>query len=120
MDTKKILVVDDDSANLKLSADILLRKYEKIFLASNGKEGWWNMTTEENLPDLVISDVDMPEMGGFELCERIKQIFPDIKVILMSGYDVREKALAVGADDFIRKPFGIAEFYSMVAKLTVE
>ena len=120
MDKKKVLVVDDDYANLKLSADILLRKYEKIFLASNGKEGWWNMATEENLPDLVISDVDMPQMGGFEFCRRIKEVFPKVKVILMSGYDVGEEALRAGADDFIQKPFEIKKFYSMIEKVMAE
>jgi len=61
-------------------------------------------------PDLVILDIVMPEMGGGEVYDRIKEIDPDIKVLLSSGYSIDDQAKEIlerGCDSFIQKPFNM-------------
>ncbi len=71
--------------------------------------------------DVVISDVDMPEMNGFELMEKFREKFPDKIFILMSGVSDNEiKSQTAGADAFLAKPFEINDLFAIVQSFVVD
>jgi len=115
-----ILVVDDVAANCQLLTNLLGREGYTVRTASNGVEALVELT--RTLPDLVISDVMMPGLDGFQLCERIKQdpatrLTP---VVLLTGLHDREARLQginVGADDFLTKPVDAAELIARMRSL---
>jgi DNA-binding response OmpR family regulator len=77
-----------------------------VTLARDGKEAW--ELFNQNKPDLCVLDVMMPEMDGFTLGEKIKQISPDISIIFLTAKSLKEdiiRGLKIGADDYITKPF---------------
>ena len=103
----RILIVEDDSEMLSYLRDLLGQEYE-ILTVPDGA-GAISMA-EENQPDLVLSDVIMPGMNGFELCRHLKSALPTshIPVILLTAMDDREHVimgLESGSDDYIVKPF---------------
>ena len=81
---KTILIVDDESALRELGADLLGQEGYQIFLAENGIEAL-EILEKENI-DLVLSDIIMPIMDGHILAEKVKTLYPDIKIQLISGY----------------------------------
>jgi len=102
-----ILIVDDEAINLKLIKAFLMREDYQLMTALNGEEAL--QIIEEKIPDLVILDVMMPGIDGFEVCHQLKQkeAFKDVPIIMATA--LREKqhkvrAMQVGADDFISKP----------------
>ncbi|MEN8763579.1 MAG: response regulator [Thiogranum sp.] len=117
---KKILVVDD-KANIVLSLEFLMNKagYD-VRTASNGEEALAAIETDP--PDLILLDVNMPTKNGFEVCEavRARNEWSHIRIIMLTahGRDIeREKGLALGADDYLTKPFAIQEVVSKVQEL---
>jgi diguanylate cyclase (GGDEF)-like protein len=103
---QKILIVDDISANIIELNEILQEKYE-VYLATNGLDCL--EIAKSNKPDLILLDVIMPEMDGYEVCRRLKNIpdTRDIPVILVTNMDEVEdeaKGLEIGAIDYITKP----------------
>ena len=105
----KILVIEDETDIRNTLKDVLEFEGYEVLLAANGKIGY-NLITEYQ-PDLVICDVNMPELGGFELLESVNQNFKD-KVIppflFITAKVDKEDALygmSLGADDYITKPF---------------
>ena len=105
-----IVIVDDDVMNLKLARGILHESGLKVSVAKSGKDFLRFM--ENNRPDLVLLDIRMPEMDGFEVYERLRNMekeagIPEIPVIFLTAMeesDVKEKCMEMGAVDFIRKP----------------
>ena len=117
---KKILVVDD-KANIVLSLEFLMKKagYD-VRTASNGEEAL--AAIDADPPDLILLDVNMPTKNGFEVCEtiRARNEWAHIHIIMLTahGRDIeREKGLALGADDYLTKPFAIREVVSKVQEL---
>ena len=106
MDKKKILVVDDDEMIRMLTKNILCKKYD-IVCADSGSEGI-NLYEKEK-PDMILSDLIMPKMSGFEMMEILRERFNFvIPVIFMTAYssdDAEKKGFESGAVDYIRKPF---------------
>lgn len=103
---KKILVIDDEPQNLALANQALRDTYTLVF-AKSGKEGIESFLTHK--PDLVVLDISMPGMDGFEVCKKIKsfEFAQETPVIFLTSNDSvehEEHALIVGGDDFIRKP----------------
>jgi DNA-binding response OmpR family regulator len=103
----KILLVEDNEELLQFLCLIFGDEYE-IYIASNGSEGWEQ--AQKHLPDLIVSDVMMPEMDGFEFCKLVKSTWETshIPVILLSALNENAKqlqGLGLGADDYITKPF---------------
>ncbi|MGJ8592762.1 MAG: hybrid sensor histidine kinase/response regulator transcription factor [Aquaticitalea sp.] len=104
-----ILVIDDEQDVRSFLQESFKSKYN-VIVAADGEEGLHKI--QENPPQLVISDVMMPKLNGYDLCEKIKSSveFCHIPVILLTamGDDVKEiKGLELGADDYIVKPFSI-------------
>ena len=115
-----VLVVDDE-ANILLSLEFLMKKagYD-VRIARDGEEALAEIKTAR--PDLVLLDVMMPNRNGFDVCEiiRANPEWRDMRVIMLTakGRDVeREKGMAVGADDYITKPFSTRDVLDRVAGL---
>ncbi|MBW1894448.1 MAG: response regulator [Deltaproteobacteria bacterium] len=111
----KIVVVDDDSSLRDLIATALMYCVNRNVLSfENGLEAWNYISSSDGI-DIVVSDVNMPEMDGIELLSRIKDSYPDKICILMSGDVSNEKsAKKMGADAFLAKPFKISDLFDIV------
>jgi DNA-binding response OmpR family regulator len=118
----KILVVDDKQSLSELVAQFLGQSYD-VTTVENGLLAM-NWLQGGNMPDLIITDLEMPEMDGFELITRVKQsgIFSDIPIIVLSCRDSssdRIECLRLGADDYMVKPFNPEELLIRVDKLLI-
>jgi two-component system alkaline phosphatase synthesis response regulator PhoP len=118
--TKKILVIEDDPAISRLVDYSLRHEGYEVIAASNGLEGIRKANQEA--PDLVILDVMLPGMDGFEICHQLRSEPDTAKLpILMFSAKAQEidknTGLKVGADDYLPKPAAPAEIVSRVAKL---
>ncbi len=105
----KVLVVDDDPSLLKALRIGLTARGDEVVTAHTGTEAVQQVALA--LPDLVILDLGLPDIDGVEVCRRIRA-FSDVPILVLSAYgDERRKvqALDSGADDFVTKPFGMAE-----------
>ena len=114
MHRPRILIADDDPTILKfLKANLEARGYETL-TAMDGAEALH--IVERELPDLVVLDIIMPKMDGFEVCERLRE-WSQIPIIMLTARDDikdKVKCLNAGADDYITKPFGVDEFIARV------
>jgi class 3 adenylate cyclase len=118
--TPLILVVDDTSENIELLDAMLSPRGFAVEGFSTGAEALDRLEAEPR-PDLVLLDIVMPEMDGYEVCRRIRvtsttQLLP-VVMITASGSEGKLKALEAGADDFITKPFDKAELLARVRSL---
>jgi len=114
MKKTRILVVDDEPSIRKfLKANLEANDYE-VLMAINGTEALKNF--EMALPDLVILDIIMPEMDGFEVCRRIREwsLVPIIMLSARGDEEDKVKCLDLGADDYVTKPFGKDELIARV------
>jgi two-component system KDP operon response regulator KdpE len=105
----KVLVVDDDPSLLKALRIGLTARGDDVLVAHSGAEAINQVALA--VPDLVILDLGLPDLDGLEVCRRIRE-FSDVPIVVLSAYgDERRKveALDSGADDFVTKPFGMAE-----------
>ncbi|MCH7403366.1 two-component regulator propeller domain-containing protein [Belliella kenyensis] len=115
----RILVLEDDTELAEFIANELKDSYE-VLLAKNGVEGLRMATLD--MPQLIISDITMPEMDGLEFCKKIKEdeLTSHIPVILLTAryaQDVKLEGLKSGADDYIVKPFNLEILKSRVSNL---
>ncbi len=113
-----VLVVDDTEANVDMLVESLGDDYD-VMVAMDGEETL--EMVEEERPDLILLDIMMPGMDGFEVCEQLKSdtATRDIPVIFLTGMTDqadREKAMALGAIDYIIKPFDIPDVQERVKK----
>lgn len=105
-----ILVVDDEPTNLRVLNQVLAKQYRLIF-AKNGQEAL--SLAEKNIPDLILLDVMMPQMTGYQVCETLKadnslKHIPVIFVTALDDQDDEAKGLNLGAVDYIAKPISAA------------
>lgn len=105
----RVLIVDDNN-DLREYMDRTLSNFFDTFTANNGADAWARILTIN--PDIVISDYNMPEMNGFELCQKIKQTYetshiPVILLTVVTDEKNMEEGYKVGADDYIPKPFDV-------------
>ncbi len=116
----KVLIVDDEERNVRLLKAMLTNRNFHLLEAGNGEEAL--RIVSENAPDMILLDVMMPRLDGFEVCRRLKQnektrMIPVILVTALSEKQHRLKALEVGADDFITKPVDFSELTVRVKSL---
>jgi len=116
---KKILVVDDEP-NIVLSLEFLMGQagYE-VCTAENGDEAL--RVVAQDRPDLVLLDINLPDISGYEVCQQIRANadWRAIKILMITAKGrvvEREKGLAMGADDYITKPFSAQEVVEKVAQ----
>jgi len=110
----RILIVDDDIGVLKFVRANLQTTDCETLLAVDGEEAL--ELVERELPDLVILDIMMPKMDGFEVCHRIRE-WSQVPIIMLSArHEIGEKVkcLNSGADDYVTKPFGVNELRARV------
>ncbi len=110
----RILIVDDDIGVLKSVRANLQAKDCETLTAMDGNEAL--QVIEREFPDLIILDIMMPGIDGFEVCRQVRE-WSKIPIIMLSArHDVEEKAkcLNSGADDYITKPFGVNELIARV------
>src|SRR5690242_10879246 len=118
--TARVLVVDDILSNVKLLEAKLTAEYFEVVTAFNGMECLAKM--EQGIPDIVLLDVMMPEMDGFEVCRRIKSNpavahIPVVMVTALTDSADRIKGLEAGADDFLSKPLNDTALMARVRSL---
>ena len=121
--TKKILIVDDE-VNIVISMEFLINQagYE-LQIARDGEEAMEKVASFQ--PDLILLDVMMPKINGFEVCRRVRAnpTWQDTKIIMLTakGREVEvTKGLALGADSYIIKPFSTKELMSEVKQILGE
>ena len=119
-DPARILVVDDTPSNVKLLADILQARGYAVLTASNGAEAL--ARTEREAPDLVLLDVMMPGMSGYDVCRKLRDnpgtaMLPVIMVTALDPAQERVKGIDAGADDFLTKPIHQPEILARVRSL---
>jgi CheY-like chemotaxis protein len=105
----KVLIVDDNEDLLNFMRDTLNREFE-VITAGDGVEAWEFISKQ--MPDLIVSDVMMPKMDGFKLCQLLKSTYatshiPIILLTALSEKAVQLQGLGLGADDYLTKPFDI-------------
>lgn len=108
MESKNILIVDDDIENLSFLSQLLKEEGFRIFPANSGELAL--VSLEENIPDLILLDIKMPGIDGFTVCKQIKQNkkLAEIPIIFItSAIDINDKleGLRLGAVDYVTKPF---------------
>lgn len=118
--TAQILVVDDVPANVKLLEAKLATEYYDVISAKDGFEAL--AKTKEHKPDLILLDVMMPGMDGFEVCQKLKadndvSHIPVVMVTALSEKSDRLKGLEAGADDFLTKPINDMALFARVKSL---
>ncbi len=118
-DATRILVVDDTAQNVKLLRDVLTAKGYSALSAASGKEAL--AILERERVDLVLLDVVMPEMSGYEVCRAIREryglVLPVVMVTALDPATERVKGIEVGADDFLSKPINQPELLARVRSL---
>ncbi|MEW6220742.1 MAG: response regulator [Thermodesulfobacteriota bacterium] len=117
---KEILIVDD-APNIVLSLDFLMRQEGfRVRSAASGEEALQALAARA--PDLVLLDVMLPEKDGYEVCRAIRAdpALSSVKILMLTakGREVeREKGLAMGADDYVTKPFATRELVERIRQL---
>ena len=108
----RILVVDDNRTNALLLERVLLGEGHLVDVACDGQEALERIT--HHTPDLILLDLDMPRVDGYEVCRRVKnepatRLVPIVIVTAQNAFEAKLKAWELGADDFITKPFQCLE-----------
>jgi two-component system KDP operon response regulator KdpE len=106
---EKILIIDDDRALTEMLAQKLEPRGFEVLSAERGLDGL--KMAYENHPDMVILDVMMPDMDGWETCRRLREL-SDVPILMLTGKVSEEdvvRGFLLGADDYVRKPFNLKE-----------
>ena len=118
--TETVLLVDDENVII-YAVEWLLKEMEyKTFIARSGKETIKIYKKNKNKIDIIILDMIMPDMGGGETYDRLKEINPDIKVLLSSGYSIDGQATEIlerGCNGFIQKPYRSRELSQKIREI---
>jgi two-component system, cell cycle sensor histidine kinase and response regulator CckA len=115
-----LLLVDDEENVLNVALLMLEKLGYRVLAAKSGKEAIELFSCSKDSIDLAILDMVMPDMGGGMLYEKLKEIDPDIKVLLSSGYSIDGQAMEImkkGCNGFIQKPFSLADLSTKVRSI---
>lgn len=117
---EKILVIDDTPPNVKLLADLLEAQGYEVGVAYSGEEGLEQV--QKLRPDLILLDIVMPDLDGFEVCRRLRAapetaLLPVVMVTALDPVEERVKGIEAGADDFLTKPINLHELLARVRSL---
>jgi len=115
---KKILIVEDDEAILRGLVDNLRKENYEVLSASDGKKGF--ETARKNKVDLLILDVMLPGMNGYDVCKQLRSEGVQIPVLMLTGKGEeidKVLGLELGADDYMTKPFSVRELISRIKAL---
>ena len=113
-----ILLTEDDDAVRAFVARALSSDGHTVVETCDGEEGFDALRARAGDFDLVLSDIQMPFMDGIELARLVGQFYPNLPVVLMTGYaDQRERAQGVNALDVVSKPFSLADIRNAVSSI---
>lgn len=115
----KILIVEDDNLLARTLKKLFNKRNLEAEIVNNGKEALKKLKENPEF-SIILTDLVMPEMGGMELIEEVKKFFPEIEIIVMTGYgDIKTavEAMKKGASDFLTKPFDKEELINIINKL---
>lgn len=120
MDHRTILVVDDEPAITASLAYCLEQEGYRVVVASNGEEAVRLVMHE--VPDLIVSDIMMPRVDGYELCRRIRTYYktntiPFLFLTAKTAAESKLKGMRLGSDDYITKPFDLSELLLKVRRI---
>jgi DNA-binding response OmpR family regulator len=120
---KRILIADDEP-NIVVSLEFLMKQQGHVVRVAGSGEDAFNAVGEFG-PDLILLDIMMPRMSGYDLCQRVREnpAWQGIKIVLLSarGRDIDvTKGMAVGADAYITKPFSTKELIAKVQQMLGE
>lgn len=110
----RVLVIDDDRAILHSLRAALSAKRHDVSLAVSGEEGLTKAALDP--PDVIVLDLGLPDCDGLEVCRRLRQ-WTTVPVIVLSAIDIEARKVAAldgGADDYVSKPFGMAELEARI------
>ena len=116
-----LLIVEDEylvRQGIRSLVDFERFQIDQINEAKDGVEAWDFI--EKHQPDIVLTDINMPRMNGIQLAQLIKEAYPHIHLVFLTGYDEFDYALSavkLGADDYLLKPFSKADIEEMLAKV---
>ncbi|MEA4908230.1 MAG: response regulator transcription factor [Anaerolineaceae bacterium] len=113
----KLLIIDDEITLTKMIDKIFSPKGFEVISASNGPEGL--RVAYNSHPDVIILDIMMPEMDGYEVCRRLRGM-SDVPILLLTAKVLEEdlvRGFEAGADDYVKKPFSIKELEARVTSL---
>ena len=116
---KTALIVEDSKALANMLSFLFMSRGIEVITAMNGAKAMEQI--KESAPDIIITDLMMPEMDGFELCKAVKKDvelkhIPLIVVSALSSTKNKEQLLSLGADDYLQKPFEPAELIASAEK----
>ncbi len=118
MDSKRLLIVEDDSVTRKLLQQVLEAEGYQVLIARDGSEGL-DILQQQGLPHLILLDLGLPGMHGFTFSERVKRM-GDVPIIILTG-DSSEEAVLQGiqryAEDYITKPFNVREVVARIQRV---
>jgi DNA-binding NtrC family response regulator len=120
MERFRILVVDDELLIRDLLYDFFITEGWDIVVAENGQKAIDYLRNQKF--DIVLTDIRMPDVSGLDLTDRIRALYGDLPIVIMTGYPSLETAVAAlrhKVDDYIIKPFNINQLYRTIKK-TVE
>jgi len=115
--SKVVLVIEDDEQNMMLFHDMLEARGYNVLQAANGMEGWRNAC--EHHPDLILMDIQLPDISGLEIARRLKdhEILRSVPIIAVTAFAMagdKEKFLECGCDAYIPKPVYVLEFLKTI------
>ena len=117
---KTVLLVDDDDLIIDVGSQMIEALGFKVVVAKSGEEALVHLNQAPGSTDLIVLDLIMPDMGGGEAFDRIKQAVPDAKVLLSSGYSINGEARQIldkGCDGFIQKPFSLKDLSEKINEI---
>jgi signal transduction histidine kinase/DNA-binding response OmpR family regulator/streptogramin lyase len=120
---KQIILLVEDNDDLRFYLKENLGQYFTIIEATNGKSGWQKALSSH--PDIIVSDISMPEMNGIDLCRKIKNdkrtsFVPVVLLTALTGEEQQLKGLETGASDYVTKPFNFEILLSKIRNLLTQ
>ena len=113
----KVLIVDDEIAFANTLAQRLIMRDMQVGTACDGEQALLKVHSEK--PDVIVLDLNMPGMHGMEVLKKVKNLYPDIQVIVLTGHGTEkdaEEARRLGGFDFLNKPADIDQLASKIRK----